>query len=349
MNAVFSELSARRNDDLSAAIEEAAERCRESGSVGDLIRLRDLRLKAGAELAALPDTSWDNEPEEPAEDLFPDVRDGIPEVDLRELGSASLRSAMCHHGALIVRNMLNLRQAHEYRVAIDRVIEAAKAYQKTVEEDAEDVRPTAMKADYLPFRDSESGVKRRNHSFVASSGSIETLLSPSFSLSLFDSFERLGLRRLLQDYFRDEPCVSFQKCVLRRAEPLKAPAEWHQDGAFMDRDIKSLNLWIALSECGGGTDSPGMDLVPRRLDEVLEPGTNGAIFNWSISGATVAEKFPGLEPARPFFGPGDAIFFDHLNLHATSSDPSFTQPRYAIENWFFAKGRAATNQFPAVW
>ncbi|MEM6678117.1 MAG: hypothetical protein AAF675_09615, partial [Pseudomonadota bacterium] len=185
--------------------------------------------------------------------------------------------------------------------------------------------------------------------FLGESGAIETFLSPRVSFELFDLFERLGLRQLLQQYFRDEPCVSFNKSVLRKTAPLQQPAEWHQDGAFMTEGIQSLNLWIALSECGGETDCPGMDILPQRLDRVLETGSNGAIFNWSVSGATVAEAFPDLTPERPTFAAGDAILFDHLNLHATSSDPRYTRARYAIETWFFSKSHAALNQHPAYW
>ncbi|MEM9761015.1 MAG: hypothetical protein AAF968_00655 [Pseudomonadota bacterium] len=348
MAAIPAESLASRNDALTAAVTEAAAQCRESRSVGDLVRLRDLRVKAGAELAGLPDTAWTAERPVPP-DLFPESHGSIPEVDLRALSIETLQSAMHHHGALIVRNMLGPRAAHAYRQDIDRVIEAAAAYYALIDEKQPDTRPTAVKADYLPFSDNAGMLERLHHRFVGKSGAIETLLSPSFSMQLFDEFERLGLRAMLQAYFGDEACVSFNKCVLRRTEPLTYPADWHQDGAFMTKGIQSLNLWIALSECGRGTDSPGMDLVPRRLNEVVKTGENGAIFKWSVSSATVAEEFPDLAPTQPYFGAGDAIFFDHFNLHCTSSGEAFTETRYAIENWFFAKGRAATNQYPVFW
>jgi hypothetical protein len=117
----------------------------------------------------------------------------------------------------------------------------------------------------------------------------------------------------------------------------------------MDKGIKSLNIWISLTDCGNGTESPGMDLIPRRLNKIVQPGQNGAIFDWSISNQTVEEEFKDVKPARPFFGAGDGVIFDHFNLHATSSAPEFTQNRYAIETWFFAKSQCALNQNPVFW
>ncbi len=117
----------------------------------------------------------------------------------------------------------------------------------------------------------------------------------------------------------------------------------------MTPGIDSLNLWVALTDCGAGTNSPGMDLVPKRLTDIVPAGGNGAAFNWSISNKTVVEDFADVEIAQPYFGAGDAVFFDHFNLHATSSGAEFTMPRYAIETWFFSKSRSAQNQIPVHW
>ncbi|MEM7498893.1 MAG: hypothetical protein AAF371_12985 [Pseudomonadota bacterium] len=351
MAQTLSENPAKRHDELSYQVERAAERCRESGSVGDLVRLRDLRVLAGEQLGPKAGTAWDGDaPAPPPPDLFADAAGGIPEIDGRDLDIAALSSAMHHHGALILRNMISPRAARGFRHGIDNTMAAANAHLEATKDGGEDTRPTAMKADYMPVSEDDDDLPLRQHkAFLGKSGAIETFLSPRLAFDLFDCFERLGFRRLLQAYFRDEPCVSFKKSVLRRAEPLIYPAEWHQDGAFMTTDIKSVNVWIALSECGGGTDSPGMDLLPKRLNSIVPTGINGAAFNWSVSGTTVTETFPDLKAARPYFAPGDAILFDHYNLHATSSDPAFTKTRYAIETWFFAKSRCAINQHPVYW
>jgi len=137
------------------------------------------------------------------------------------------------------------------------------------------------------------------------------------------------------------------KWVLRKMNPLTFPADWHQDGAFMGKEIKSVNLWMALTECGKGTDKAGMDIIPKRLNDLVPTGTEGAIFKWSVSRKYVDDNFN--QPERPHFNQGDAIFFDHLNLHSTSYSESFKTTRYAIETWFFAASSSPQNQMPVVW
>ena len=61
----------------------------------------------------------------------------------------------------------------------------------------------------------------------------------------------------------ERPLISVQKTTLRKADPSVRGA-WHQDGAFMG-EVRSLNLWLSLSRCGD--EAPGLDIVPRRLDE----------------------------------------------------------------------------------
>jgi hypothetical protein len=46
----------------------------------------------------------------------------------------------------------------------------------------------------------------------------------------------------------------------------------------------------------------------------------------------------------PVFGPGDAVFFDHLFLHRTEGHLGLTKNRYAIESWFFAP-----STYPMEW
>ncbi|MEM9011019.1 MAG: hypothetical protein AAGE18_07325 [Pseudomonadota bacterium] len=350
MGATLSDTPADRHDTLSARVTEMADRCRASGKIGDLFRLRDLRLAAGAEITEHTATSWAKGADEPViADLFPEAGGTIPEVDVRDLSIDRLRSAMHHHGALIVRNLFASRLAFEFQGEIDNVLGAAREAHRIAKGNASGDRSIHSKAFFLPPEEEAGEDRLASHWFMAKTGAIETFLSPRVSHRLLDTFERLGLRGLLQAYFRDEPCVSFRKSVLRRTEPQDRRPEWHQDGAFMTENIQSLNLWVALSDCGDGTESPGMELLPKRLTSILPTGTNGAIFDWSVSGASVAEAYPDTPPARPFFGAGDGIFFDHYNLHATSTGALYSQPRYAIETWFFAKSRSALNQIPVYW
>ena len=57
-------------------------------------------------------------------DLFPDVYDRPPEVPREELDGEVVRSAIVHHGCLLVRNVLDEERVHAARTGIDRSIEA---------------------------------------------------------------------------------------------------------------------------------------------------------------------------------------------------------------------------------
>lgn len=337
-----------KNDELVEGVSQAAELFRSGGKVGDLVRLRNSRISAGTLVKTGLNTAWQPDTSVP-ERLFDLGETGMPEIHVNDLSPETVSSAMYYYGALIVRNFFQPARALHFQKNIDRVMDSALAYVDATADDGPDDRSTDQKSYFMPVPKTAGLKKQRAHVFLKDSGSVETFLSPRVSQELLDCFEELGLRTILQRYFRDEPCVSYQKCVLRRATPLPHRAEWHQDGAFMDEGIQSLNVWVALTDCGDGTDAPGMDLVPKRLNKIIPTGTNGAIFNWSVSDETVREEFKDVPVARPYFGAGDAVFFDHFNLHATSSDPAFTQPRYAIETWFFSKSRCAKNQTPVYW
>ena len=98
--------------------------------------------------------------------------------------------------------------------------------------------------------------------------------------------------------------------------------------------VRALNLWLSLSRCGD--EAPGLDLVPRRLDELVADPDRRGDARRSRSRRRKAEEAAGdTAIVRPIFEPGDALLFDELFLHQTGSDPSMPKPRYAIESWFF--------------
>ena len=155
-----------------------------------------------------------------------------------------------------------------------------------------------------------------------------------------------GLRPLVSGYLGERPALTLKKSTLRRTHPLPF-ADWHQDGAFLGDGIRTINLWLSLSDCG--VDAPGLDLLPRRLDRIVETGSGGAIFPWSVGPGTVEEAAEGVAVVRPRFKPGDALLFDEMFLHRTATDETMTRDRYAIESWFFAPSVYPGDQIPFVW
>jgi hypothetical protein len=152
---------------------------------------------------------------------------------------------------------------------------------------------------------------------------------------VFEQMYEAGIPDLVGEHFGEPPALSVNKLTLRRVAPVGA-ATWHQDGTFLGPQVRALNLWITFNACGGdNTDTPALDVVPQRVDDLLEPGGPGAWVEHAISAVTVKERF-GDRIERPAFAPGDALLFDERFLHKSGISRGMTKERYTVETWFFA-------------
>jgi hypothetical protein len=244
---------------------------------------------------------------------------GLPTIEAGELSAAAIAAALAQHGSLLIRNLVDPETAAFFVRGLDQGL-AHRAASKDTE--------TPFHAPYNPG-------EPRGRDFVQRTGGMLTIDSPRLLNRLIDYFRHVGLDDLFAEYLGERPALSCEKSTLRRMQLLKR-ASWHQDGAFLG-DVRSINLWIALTPCG--TDSPGLDIVAKPLDYMVESGTGDAMFPWCV-GDDVAQRLAGEGGiARPQFGIGDAIIFDHTNLHRTHVAPEMTTPRHAIETWFFAPSK----------
>lgn len=166
-------------------------------------------------------------------------------------------------------------------------------------------------------------------------GNVRTVDSPRTFNDLMDVFDDTGAGALVSEFFGERPAMSMNKCELRRvAGGRQRTPDFHQDGSFLGSDIRTLNIWLALTDCG--VDAPSLDVVPRRPPGVLPVGVDGAWQNWTVSKTTVVEHLDDPPVERPVFAPGDALLFDHLLVHRTGTHEEMPAVRYAVETWFFA-------------
>jgi hypothetical protein len=276
-------------------------------------------------------------------DHFPDATDQPPEVSPGELDAELLGSGLTTHGALLVRGLVPPTQVPGLVDGIDRAFAGRDA-----SGDGSTAADTAPW--FVPFGP-ESGYEGPELSrvFVREGGGVWTADSPRVMFELLDLFAQAGLDRVISEYLGERPAVSLRKWVLRRVPADLGRADWHQDGAFLGDQVRSVNVWLALSECGAGTDASGLDLVPRRV-ELLPTGTDGAIFDWSVGPGLVDTLVAdaGTAVMRPRFEPGDALLFDDRLLHRTAVGPEMARERYAIESWFFAPSTYPADQIPLV-
>jgi hypothetical protein len=256
-----------------------------------------------------------------------------------ELTPETLHTAIARHGCLLVRGLLPPARVDLLVEGIDRAF-AAAAYADG--KAGEDTLPW-----FDPFPRAIGGALAINRKWVREAGGVWTADSPRVMFELLETFGDAGLRDLITGYFGQRPAMSVNKGVLRKV-PLDVRYDWHQDGAFLGREIRSVDVWLSLTHCGD--EAPGLDIVPRRLDRIVEIGTEGAIFPWAVAGDVVDEAAGDVGVCRPIFEAGDALLFDHLLLHRTARDPAMTRERYAVETWFFAPSAyPAEGQIPLVY
>jgi hypothetical protein len=258
---------------------------------------------------------------EAADDLFPDTV--IPEIGRADLDVEHVRSALLNHGSLIVRGLVDTDGVARLTADIDRALDGYDAWFAG--------KGLATAAPWFePFAHEPKKVERK---FRRDVGGVLAVDSPPSLCDVIDIFDAAGIRELLTGFFGEQPALLAKKWTLRRVPHDASDSGWHQDGSFMGGDIRSRNVWVALSHCGD--DAPGLDVVGCRLPDLVPTGTAGAWLDWNVSPLMVEEVAPGAV-VRPIFEPGDALIFDHVNLHRTATDANMTRDRYAIEAWFLA-------------
>lgn len=267
--------------------------------------------------------------------------DGMPSVPLDRFTPSALRAGILDGGCLLIRGVVDRPGCQELIEGIDSAFSSRAGAQT----DGLGSDP----AWYSPLTVGDDGdivdVLARQRRWVAKGGGLWTADSPRMTFELIDVFASSGLLETIGGYLGQRPAVSLNKWTLRRVSP-GTDADWHQDGAFLGKEIRAMNIWMALTDCG--RDAPGMDLVVRRLDEIVETGTEGARFDWSVSPQKVAELLGDERPLRPAFEAGDVLLFDERFLHETGASPGMTRDRYAVETWCFAPGAYPKKQVPLV-
>ncbi|HKH23785.1 MAG TPA: phytanoyl-CoA dioxygenase family protein [Solirubrobacterales bacterium] len=327
------ELAARRStEDLIAEIEDLTRSNRESRDPESEVRLVLLRHAAGIRL--MEDSGVEARFPEPAFDRLPDRNGELAGITADQLSPEVLRAGILRDGCLLVRGVLSRDEADYLVEQINSAFDARAALRRGQPADPGYYRELPLEP---RFAGEEGG-----REWTAAGGGLWVADSPHLMFEMLDCFERAGLTNVIDDYLGERPTISVQKCTLRKVNP-DAGHGWHQDGAFLG-DVRALNVWLALSRCGD--ESPGMDIVPKRLDHIVPTGTEGAIFDWSVAPQLAEEAAGETGVLRPIFEPGDVLLFDELFLHSTAADPSMKKSRMAIESWFFGASASPRQYAP---
>jgi hypothetical protein len=287
------------------------------------VRLIDLRHEA----AKTYDAGAGRSPWPPIyADPFPDVAGVLPEIRASDLSANVLGGAVAHHGALIVRGAFRPEQ-------VARSVDAIHRTQTQRDLDATD-------AWFRPFP-LEPGIDRNLREIVRGQGGTWLADSPRSTALILDELQAAGVTDAISEHLGERLLFSLQKSTLRRSVARNKLVAWHQDGSFLDPHVRTMNVWVALSKCGGDYPSPGLQVAPMRIPEILE--VDGALTPHSISAKLVAEVTAEVPVIVPEFDPGDAMLFDERFLHRTYLNAEMTEDRYALECWFFAPSHPSSD------
>jgi phytanoyl-CoA dioxygenase PhyH len=299
------------------------------------MRLRRVRHEAYFELPMVRDEQRTRAYADP----FPELSGRAPEITAAEFSVEVLGGAIQHHGCLIVRGLFAPTQVAPLLEDVDRSLAARDAFHSG--RASEETTPW-----YMPFMPGMPGAPLNTDRLLVNKyGGMLVADSPTALFNVIDMLDAARVKKVVEEYLGEPLALAVNKCVFRRVAP-DAGASWHQDGSFLGHDARTVDVWVALSHCGPGTHAPGLEIVPRRLEEVLAIDENDMKVQHALNSAQVAEALDGLEPQQPTFAPGDAMLFDHLFLHTTASRSEYTSERYALEAWIFTPSGFPTAYVP---
>lgn len=273
-------------------------------------------------------------------DLFPDCS-GVPAIPRQDFSAAALAAGIVHHGGLIVRGLLSPEEVERCRACVRHAFDAYHRHVsgEATREDGKWFYP------FEPRHGREVLIEARR--FVDAGAGVLGADSPAIVHEVLKLAEAHGVIAAVEEFFGERPAISVMKTTARIVPPTTGTS-WHQDGAFIGEYVRSANMWLSLSDCGD--EAPSLDIIPKRFDHIVPTGIEGAPFDWSVADSVAerAARDAGVAILHEHFAPGDAIFFDHMNLHRTGVRPGMTKERLAIEWWFFAPSRFPLRQLPIL-
>jgi len=266
-------------------------------------------------------------------DPFPGLSGAVPEICAADLTVDVVGGAVAHHGVLLIRGLFDAEQVAVTRAVQDRV--KAASLLGSPDSDA--------RGWYMPF-DGKSRREKVLRSRTESRGGNWLADSPLGLTRVMQILESVGVVGVINEHFQERSAISLQKSTLRSVQPEPSDTGWHQDGSFLDDDVRSMNVWVALSPCGGMIPASGIELIPHRFEDILPVDT--ALGVATISPDIISEIKQRYTSLNPQFAAGDALMFDEHFVHRTSLEPGITDVRYALECWFFAPSHSVSNYVP---
>jgi hypothetical protein len=265
-------------------------------------------------------------------DPFPDIEAAVPETTPALLTAEVLGGSILHHGCLMVRELFSPETVAQLTDDLDRAFAARDAFVEGAP--AAETKPWYARFDPPP---DVAPLLDNAREFQEQAGALWAAESPRGFFDLIDAYNATGIVDAIAGYFAEPAALSINKSVLRSTARRQSTANppWHQDGAFIRRGLRAVDVWVPLNRCGGGTASPGLEIVPRRIDHIIARDPASGASKNALTPQQVAAAADGIESIFPEFAPGDALVFDEVFVHRTGMTAKTPGERRAIEAWFF--------------
>jgi hypothetical protein len=274
----------------------------------------------------------------------------LPTVHADGLSATAISAALATHGALLVRELVDPDWCARLSALIHHATEgrdlflAAEARHETPGNHPAFAPLDPSLATVLPAHFLRSVARQCEAVLVAE--------APAVSEAMLTLLAQLAVVPVIEEHLGEWPALSLDKWIARCVPPQLPPTTlpdrlfpgWHQDGATWPPQTRSLDLWITFDPAGPGTGAHGIELHPRPIDHFI-PEAMGA--DWAGHGKAVEDIQRDVAPVAPTLEPGDALLFDHRNLHRSAGGP-FTRWRTSVECWFFAPSTFPAQLTPMV-
>lgn len=314
-------------ESLEQALAELASAYQQHPTPEQALALLQLRHRLAVALTGKTDKAPAVWPPVGVPDLFAGSTTAIPELPASALSAEHAMSAILHHGCLLVRGVFDVPTVDRLVAVGQSLLDAAQAGNHA---------PNASFPE--AWSDSAAGC-RGMRKYTITDNSFQIADYPEFSAYVLEAFRLSGLTAVVAALFGERPAMLWSKWGFRHV-PVSAVqrieasgmSPWHQDGKFMGPEIRAINTWISLCECG--VDAPGIEVLPKRVG-IVKTGTGNAAREDVVGEDTVAELAMDAPVHAPVFHKGDVLLFDKYLLHRTQKyQPTMVNTRHAIESWF---------------
>ena len=265
----------------------------------------------------------------------------LGDLTANELSPTSLRAGLARNGCVLVRGLVPPSMVEQLVAGIDATFDAFDR--------AMDGSPVADTTPwYVPFEPGAGEYRvggRRN--WVRKGGAIWTADSPRMLFDLFEMLDALGIGRLVTEYLGERPALSANKSTLRRTTPAERCGDWHQDGAFLGADVRSLNVWLSLAHAAAtppaSTSCPGVSIGSSKPERMARTSTGRSAMTWRPRSR--ARRQSRGRSSVPVTCCSSTTCF----CTEPRAAPEMTRERHAMETWLFAPSTYPEGQIPLVY